>query len=52
MMSSKWLLQAFLKQQYVEINVMSHIFCPKHHQQNFITRFKLHCRCRHVMKVW
>ena len=29
-----------------------HHFCPWRHQPNFITWFKLYCRCGHVTKVW
>ena len=32
--------------------VWRHNFCPWRYQPNFITCFKLQCKCGHVTKVW
>ena len=39
-------------QDFLKRDSWRHNFCPWRHQHNFITWFKLYCKCGHVTKVW
>ena len=53
MVSAKMATPGLLKiEVFWKKRLWRHDFCPWHRQQNFITWFKLMCKCGHVIKVW
>ena len=48
-MSAKMATLGFLK---IAILTMSIVTMSRRHQQKFITRLKLHCRCGNVKNIW